>query len=275
MAHVSSMKRFAFGLLLSAATMLSSPAVPQQNDDILDARILTGWQRADGRHVAALRINLNDGWKTYWRAPGEAGIPPQFVWTDSRNLGNVAVSWPTPKRILQGSIETIGYEDTLTLPMTITPARKGQPITLAGEVTIGVCKNVCVPMTLKLSQDLPKGQTKPDPRIVAALADRPLSAAEAGVGRVVCRLSPHTDGLHLRAEVDLPKTGNREMAVIEIANPMVWVAQAKTTRQGGRIIAETELYHVEGHSFAVDRSGLRITVLGSRKVVDIRGCPSG
>lgn len=269
------MKRFVTGLILSAATLFSLPATAQQSGEILDARILTGWQRADGKHVAALHIKLHDGWKTYWRAPGDAGIPPQFIWSGSHNLSNVAVSWPTPKRILQSGVQTIGYEDAVTLPLTVTPAQAGKAITLTGEVIIGVCKDVCVPMTLKVSQDLPAGQTKPDPRIVAALADRPYTAAEAKVGRVACRISPLTDGLHLRAEVDLPQTGGSELAVIETANPQIWVAQSKTTRQGGRLIAETELYHVEGRSFALDRSGLRITVLGKKHAVEIQGCPAG
>ena len=143
---------------------------------------------------------------------------------------NVTVSWPTPKRILQGGVHTIGYEHSLTLPLILTPSRTGKAIDLNGKVTIGVCKDVCVPMTLKLSQKLAMDQTKPDPQIVAALADRPYTAKEAKVGRVACRLSPIADGLHLRAEVDVAKAGGKEVAVIEVANPMVWVAQAKTTR---------------------------------------------
>ncbi len=273
--HVRSMKRFASRFILCATALLAAPVSAQQSNDILDARILTGWQRADGKHVAALHIDLEDGWKTYWRAPGDAGIPPHFDWNGSRNLAGVAVSWPTPKRMRQGGAHTIGYEDVLTLPLTLTPARRGQPISLTGEITIGVCRDVCVPMTIKLSQDLPRGETKRDPRIVAALADRPYTAKEAKVGRVACQISPMSDGLSLRAEVDLPKSGGRELAVIETGNPMVWVAQAKTKRQGNRLIAETELYHVEGRSFAVDRSGLRITVFGNKHAVDIQGCPAG
>ena len=275
MAHVETMKRSIFGIMLYVAALFSPPVAAQQGGDILDAQILMGWQRADGKHVSALHISLNDGWKTYWRAPGDAGIPPQFEWSGSRNLSGVAISWPTPKRIRQGGVQTIGYENSLTLPLTLTPTQAGKEITLTGKVTLGVCKDVCVPMTLKLSQKLPLGQKKPDPRIVAALADRPDTAAEARVGRVACRISPMPDGIHLRAEVDLPRTGGRELAVIESGNPMVWVAQSKTRRQGGRLIAETELYHVEGRSFAVDRSGLRITVLGNKRTVDIQGCPAG
>ena len=275
MAHLKGMKRFAAHTALIAATFFGTTAHAQNIGDILEASVLSGWQRADGKHVAALHIDLEDGWKTYWRSPGDAGIPPHFVWKGSRNLEKVAVSWPTPHRILQGGVQTIGYEDTLTLPLTLTPSDANAPISLKGEITIGVCRDVCVPMTLKVRQDLPGGQSNRDPRIVAALTDRPHTAAEASVGRVACRISPLADGLSIRAEVDLPRTGGQEIAVIETANPMVWVAQAKTKRSGGRLIAETQMYHVEGRSFALDRDGLRITVLGTNRAVDIQGCPAG
>lgn len=269
------MKRILAPLAASVAMWLSPPVAAQSLGDVLEASILTGWHREDGKHVAALHIDLEEGWKTYWRAPGDAGIPPHFDWTGSRNLAKVAVSWPTPHRIMQGGVQTIGYEDTLTLPLTLTPKQAGKPISLRGEVTIGVCRDVCVPMTLKVAQDLGPAQVKRDPRIVAALTDRPYTAKEAKVGRVACRIFPMQDGLSLRAEVDLPRTGGREVAVIETANPLIWVAQAKTKRQGGRLIAETQLYHVEGRSFALDRDGLRITVLGTKHAVDIQGCPAG
>lgn len=265
------MFRFACAIFLASTTFASA----QDGGDILDASILTGWQQSDGKHVAALKITLHDGWKTYWRAPGDAGIPPHFAWTGSRNVSGVAISWPTPKRIPQGGVMTLGYENSLTLPLTLTPARAGKPIKLAGEVTIGVCKDVCVPLTLNLSQELPAGQTKRDPQIVAALADRPYTAREAKVGRVACNISPITDGLKLSAEVDVPNTGGRELAVIETGNPQVWVAQSKTKRKGGRLYATTELYHVEGRSFALNRSDVRITVLGKSHAVEIQGCPAG
>lgn len=264
--------------MLSVLIFLALPpaAVQAQSaSGMLEARILPGWRKADGTHVAALHIDLQEGWKTYWRAPGDAGIPPQFNWKDARNLAGVGVSWPTPKPMLQDGIEVIGYAGSLTLPLMLRPSAAGQDIHLAGEVQIGVCKDVCIPVTLALSQSLPRSQTTPDPRIVAALADRPYSAAEARVGRVSCRITPMADGLGLRAEVEIPSTGKHERMVVETDNPKIWVAQAKTRRQGGRLIAQTELFHVEGRAFGLDRSGLRLTILGGRHAVDIQGCPAG
>lgn len=260
-------------LIAAVFAMLPAPRAAFANADMVEARILTGWRAQDGRHVAALHLTLKNGWKTYWRAPGDAGIPPQFDWRMSDNLAAVQVTWPAPRAIDQGTLRTIGYANSMTLPLTLTPKNPGQPIVLAGEVDIGVCKDVCVPVTLRVSQGLLALPAKRDPRIVAAMASRPYSASEAGVTHVACTLSPIEGGLRLRAEVDLPNAGGREVAVIETGNPAIWVSQADTKRQSGRLVAVSEMYHVDGAAFAVDRSELRITVVGENHAVDIRGCP--
>lgn len=259
-----------------AILALTAPAVLAQSaNDALTAQLLPGWRTADGRHMAAVELRLAPGWKTYWRTPGETGYPPQFDWRGSRNLDDVQISWPTPKLIIQDGVQVIGYKDRVILPLTVTPSQKGGAVSLTGSVDLGVCRDVCIPVTVPLDQVLPGDAAKPDPRIVAAMADRPYSAREAGVGRVACRISPLEGGLRLTAQVDLPATGGREVAVVETDNPQVWVAQGDTTRKGNRLTTVTELYHVDGRAFALDRSGLRITVIGGRNAVDIQGCPAG
>ena len=231
-------------------------------------------------HMAALEVRLEPGWKTYWRAPGDAGIPPSFDWRRSRNLADVELVWPTPTISLQGGVRTIGYRDVLILPMRVVPAREGGEVGLSGRIEMGVCKDVCVPIEMRVSQRLSGDNRTPDARIVAALVSRPYSADEAEVGRVACRLSQVGDSLALRAEIDMPGMGGQETAIIEVDDPQIWVAPASTTRQGGRLVAQTRLYHAEGQSFALNRSGIRITVLGQSRLgqsraVDIHGCPAG
>lgn len=267
-----------FRRLTLCATLMAAPAalVAQDLSDIVSADLLPGWRSADGTHMAGLEIRLAPGWKTYWRAPGDAGIPPQFDWRASRNLSGVEVSWPVPERVDQAGMITIGYSGTLVLPLRLTPKRSGSDISLTGEVNLGVCQDVCIPVDLKVSTVLPSAATSRDPRIAAALADRPDTQTEAGVTGVSCTIAPGQDGaLKLTAEMRLPHTGSHEMAVIETDNPQVWVAPAQTTRTGNSLVAETELMHVEGHAFALNRKGIRITVLGGAQMVDIKGCPAG
>jgi len=275
MAHLKGMTRW-LAYARAAVLALMVPATQAAGQaDMLEARILPGWRAADGVHVAALHISMDEGWKTYWRAPGDAGIPPVFDWRGSRNLSDVRVEWPTPERFLQSGISSIGYSDSLVLPLRLKPASPGQTIALNGRIEIGVCREICVPVTLSLSQALPAQRTKPDPRIVAALAERPYSAKEAGVQRVACRIRPIEDGFRLHAEVSMRRHADGEVVIVETGDPGIWASQARTSRKGDVIVAESDLYHVEGRVFAVDRSDLRITVLGDKYAVDIQGCPSG
>lgn len=244
-------------------------------DDAFTAQLLPGWRAADGRHMAALEINLAPGWKTYWRAPGDAGIPPQFDWRGSSNVSQVSVIWPTPDVMNQGGMQVIGYGGKLIVPLQVHPKSRARNVNLTAEINIGVCKDVCLPVSVKVDQVLSRTQTKPDAKIAGALANQPYSEKEARVGQVTCAITPIEDGLRLTAEVEMPTAGGREVAVIETGNAEVWVSQAKTQRQGARLTAVSELYHVEGRSFALDRSDVRITVLGSSHAVDIKGCDAG
>ncbi|MEB8387157.1 protein-disulfide reductase DsbD family protein [Rhodobacteraceae bacterium KMM 6894] len=272
------MRRCAIVAVSVAVTCATSilPAAAQSPNEVVQARIIPGWRMSDGSHMAGLELQLHPGWKTYWRAPGDAGIPPTFDWRQSRNLAGAQIAWPVPKRMDQGGMTTIGYTGTVVLPLRLTPDRAGGDIRLRGVLDLGVCHDICVPISLKVDAALPNTAAKRDPRIAAALANRPDTAAEAGVGRVACSVRPAKDGgLHLRAEITLSHRGKGEMVVVETTNPGIWVAPTRTLRQGGRLIAETDLVHVEGRSFALDRSGLRLTVISAKGAVDIQGCPAG
>ncbi|WP_343038623.1 protein-disulfide reductase DsbD domain-containing protein [Roseovarius faecimaris] len=264
--------RMMLGLILGLAAPVAQ-AGPL--DDALEARILPGWRMANGQHMAAVELHMAPGWKTYWRAPGDAGIPPRFDWRGSRNLGAVEPVWPTPIVIDQGGVQVIGYKDRVILPMRISPERAGKPVQLKASIDLGVCKDVCVPITLSLSEALPSNVSKPDPHITAAMADRPYAPSEAGVGQVRCDVSPIEDGLRLSASVAMPSAGGTEVMVVELDNPQIWVSQGDARRNGGRLNAEAELYHVDGRAFALDRSAVRITVIGSNYAVDIQGCSAG
>ncbi|SHI95533.1 Disulphide bond corrector protein DsbC [Shimia gijangensis] len=264
-------------LILTALclTGLALPVIAQSFDRVVQAEVLPGWQEKDGSRIAAIRITLNPGWKTYWRAPGDAGIPPSFDWTGSSNVQSVGVTWPTPEVFSQNGMRSIGYKEELILPVHITPKKDGKQVRFKAVMDIGVCRDICVPQRLKVSAKFPKDTGKRDPIIAAAIASRPLTKSEAGVKKASCRISTSADGLMVTARLHLPSTGGDEIAVIETDNPLVWVSEAKTHREGGVLVAKSELMHVNGDSFMVNRSTLRFTVLGKRHAVDIQGCSAG
>tara|TARA_R110002049_G_scaffold29972_2_gene102031 strand:- start:118464 stop:119315 length:852 start_codon:yes stop_codon:yes gene_type:complete len=263
----------ALGLALCLAAL---PALAQNSIGTpLTAEILPGWRMADGRHVAAVKLTMAPGWKTYWRSPGDAGIPPTFDWKRSNNLRDVAITWPAPKVFDQSGARSIGYAHQVVLPLTITPKRNGKPILLDTTIELGVCSDICVPQTLRLKATLDTEVSTPTPAIAAALAARPFTAAEAGVKSATCSIRPNDQGLGIEARLTLPSSGGAETVVIEPGRPNLWMSEMQSTRSGQTLTATGVLIANSGGAFALDRSALRITVIGSNHSVDISGCSPG
>lgn len=260
-------------LVLALATVAPTIAPASDTTGLSLVELRPGWRMADGTHMAALHIVLEPGWKTYWRAPGDVGIPPQFDWAGSRNIHAVSTNWPTPVVFFEQGMRSVGYQTELVIPLHLTAQNGGADMLLAGEMQIGICKDICIPANLSFNATLPPNVTRPDPMIAAALADRPYSAREAGVQSVVCNIEPAADGgLILHASIDMPPAGGTEYVVVEAGNPHVWVAEPDSHRNDGTLHASTRLVHVEGGSFALNRSDLRFTVIGDARAVDIQGC---
>lgn len=255
--------------LLAALTL--APALARA-ESLVEGRVLSGWTTADGTRMAAVEITLAPGWKTYWRAPGEAGIPPDFDWSRSDNIGTVRLHWPSPQAFLQNGMETLGFADRLVLPVEITPRDAGAPMEMNLRMAIGICRDVCVPAELRLSGAL--AGEEHDALIAAALADQPLSAREAGVGRVSCQVEPIRDGLRVAARIAMPDASGTEAVVMEPGLAGVWVSGAAVRREGGDLVAVADMVPPEGAPFALDRNRLKVTVVGARGAVEIDGCPA-
>lgn len=261
---------------LSLLVALGHPVAAQSLfESPIQGEILSGWQQADGSRIAAFRLELKPGWKTYWRSPGDAGIPPQIDWRGSRNLGSVGLIWPAPQVYREGGVTTIGYKDVLVLPFSIAPRRAGKPVTLKAELDIGVCKDVCIPHRMRLETTLDGAATAPTPAIAAALAARPLSAREGRVARASCALQPSADGLQIEARVEMPRLDGREVVVIEPGSPGIWMSETDVSREGQTLKAIGDLAALDGGPLAIDRSRITITVLGGGQAVEIKGCQAG
>ncbi len=108
-------------------------------------RLLAAGVSSAGVLEGAVEIVLPEGWHTYWRSPGDAGIAPVFDFTASRNVGPVSVSFPAPARFDDGVSVSNIYEDTVILPLTAAVQDVSRPVELVLSVELGVCAQVCVP----------------------------------------------------------------------------------------------------------------------------------
>ena len=250
-----------------AAITLAAPTWAEVPTDVADLKIIPGWETSNGTYMAGIQITLSEGWKTYWRAPGDAGIPPLFQWIGSENIAAAAFHWPTPEVFDTNGMRTIGYHDSVVIPVEIQSIDSG-PMRIKGQVEIGVCDNICVPVSLEFdSTVLPDGG--PNAVIAGALIDQPLTAERAKVSDVHCDIALQGDAITLTAHVDLPQIGANELVVVEA--PQAWVSESITQRSGDTLTATVDIVPLVA-GFALDRSAIRLTVLGDNRAVDIRGC---
>ena len=250
-----------FAVLLA----LTGPSLAQVPDNLARAEVMPGW-RDGGRHVSGLTIRLAPGWHTYWRAPGDAGIPPSFNWAGSSNLRKVRVHFPVPQVYESSGLRSFAYLDQVTFPLIVEPRDPSKPVGLRGEIDIGVCKDICVPVTLRVSATLPR-QGRHHDGLAALLNDRP----EAG-GQMSCEITPIADGLRVRAIADVPPMGGSEAAVIETGNAAIWVSPPVLKRDGRQLRAEVEMVAPSAKPFALARSEVRWTVIAEGRAIEMLGC---
>ena len=172
----------AIGLLAALAS------VTAQADDVATA---TPWVEAQAARVrliggadaarpgeaflAGVEISMADGWKTYWRNPGEAGVPPNFDWSGSTNTASIKVSYPAPIRLSDPAADMIGYKNSVLFPVKVTPAVASEAVDLRLELEFAVCREICIPAQAALQLTLPAALSKgpPSARIAAALDQVP------------------------------------------------------------------------------------------------------
>ncbi len=140
-----------------------------------------------GAWTAGLEIKLAEGWKTYWRLPGDSGVPPQFDWSRSTNLAAVTIGWPAPRRFSDAAGEAIGYHDLIVLPLRVDPADPQKPIGLALSLFYAVCKDICIPVQVELTVEIdPRGRgSAADQALLADFASRiPASSGTGSLPRI-------------------------------------------------------------------------------------------
>ena len=140
-------------LLALAALTLFSPiearaqdASPWQKASHAALRLLAG-SRSGSVLLGGVAIQLDPGWKTYWRTSGDSGVPPRFDFSKSDNVEAVTVLWPAPMKFDDGAGGfSLGYHDQVVLPLRIVPKSNDKPVTLRAEISYAVCEKLCIPV---------------------------------------------------------------------------------------------------------------------------------
>lgn len=168
--------------------------------------------------LAGIEITLDDGWKTYWRSPGDSGgIPPTFDWDQSTGIAKARLLYPAPTRYEDPEGVAAGYKHHVVFPIEITAEGGATPELKLGAF-YGICREICVPADAELSLALKPGAAA-DPQIAssleAALAAVPRALAD-GVLPAVEKVTAAKEGaggsLIVEARFD-PAAGGRALFV--------------------------------------------------------------
>jgi DsbC/DsbD-like thiol-disulfide interchange protein len=173
-------------LIVTACAAIAADVTPWQDDTQSAARLISAqaFNESGGRMFrAGVEIRLKEGWKTYWRYPGDSGVPPALDFSKSQNLKAVTVRYPAPTRFSDGGGgNSIGYKGTVILPLHVVAQDASKPVTLNLKLDYAVCEKLCVPAEAKLELVLTGAETANEAALNAAeaLVPKPVAVGDGG-----------------------------------------------------------------------------------------------
>jgi len=162
---------FAAALFASQASIevRAEDASPWQKDGHSAVRLLAG-SRSGAVLLGGIAFQLQVGWKTYWRTPGDSGVPPRFDFSKSENIEAVTVLWPAPTKFDDGAGgHSLGYHNDIVLPLRIVAKNPDKPVTLRADINYAVCEKICIPVDASAELSFNSVASTEDSALFAAL----------------------------------------------------------------------------------------------------------
>lgn len=231
------------------------------------ARLVSGTLTRGGEPAlyAGVQLRMAPGWKTYWRNPGDSGVPPSFDWSGSKNVKDAEVLYPAPHRFADANGTAIGYSGEVVYPVRITPERPDEPVTLSLTFDYGICKDLCIPNVVELQAVLPPDLGKGDGRLIETALSRVPEPAQAGALPRLDTVAADfgSDAPKLTIEAVFPK--NAKDTDVFVDNPHVLVPVPKPLGQlkDGKQSFEVTFYTAKDAE-AVKGKPLTITLVSDR-----------
>jgi DsbC/DsbD-like thiol-disulfide interchange protein len=182
-----------------------------------------------GTLQAAVEIRLDPNAITYWRNPGDAGAPPIFSFSGSKNVAATKVLFPAPRRLQEGGTTAFGYQNSVVFPVQVTPIDMRKPVTVEATVDYAVCAAICVPArgTARLTLTTDPG---PFAALVARAKERiPRSLPSGSVVRTTAETGGKTWIVSLPATLPLLDDGDTDLFV---EAPEGWYFEAQPLSKG-------------------------------------------
>jgi suppressor for copper-sensitivity B len=147
-----------FSLVASYSMALSSDWSVGETSKL---RLISAYSQNDSKNfMIGLEYQMDPGWKTYWKSPGDGGFAQSISWENSTNVKNVNILWPTPIEFEILGLTSLGYQNDIIFPLEIELEDELKNTFLNLHITFLICKEICIPGDATIFLEIPSGEKK-------------------------------------------------------------------------------------------------------------------
>jgi DsbC/DsbD-like thiol-disulfide interchange protein len=256
---------------VSGATACAAGESPWSEDVRSAIRLVSGANKnGDANLRAGIEIKMQPGWKTYWRYPGDSGVPPHFDFSGSENLKTATVLYPAPHLFTDETGQSLGYKDRIIFPLVISPQQPGKPVRLRLKADYAVCEKLCVPAEGRAELTLTPGDSSQDSALAAAEARVPKQVTAAQLGLTVRRTN---DGTKPLVAVDLGAPAGKPIDLFVEGPTPQWALPIPKRSQAAPAGRAQFSFELDGLPPGVDPKGqvdLTFTVVTGERAVEVK-----
>lgn len=272
MSHRSLVVAAAMGSLAAAFMPSHANAADASawSEDVHSAVRLIAGSGRDGAGAlrAGVDVKIEHGWKTYWRYPGDAGVPPRFDWSGSGNLKSAVVQFPAPHAFEDESGISIGYKSNVVFPVSVTPVDPSKPVTLKLKIDYAVCEKLCFPAQGDASLPLDGAASASDATLAAADRLVPARTDAASIGLTARRVK---DGEKQAVLVELPATKG-DLAMFAEGPTAEWALPVPKSVAAGSADRRAFRFAVDGLPPGTNPAApfvLNLTIVGGDRALEV------
>lgn len=260
----------AFGILPVAAANAADTSSWSQ-DSKSAVRLIAGSNTGgDAPLRAGIEVKLQPGWHTYWRYPGDSGVPPRFDFAGSDNVRSAKVRYPAPRLFSDSGGQSIGYSGSVIFPIEVTPRQTGKPVILRLKVDYAVCEKLCVPAEGRAALGLAPGPSANDAALGAAEAQVPVLLDAAAVDLRARRVN---DAAKPLVAVDLKTPDGKPVALLVEGPGPEWALPIPKPAQGAPAGRQHFGFELDGLPPGVNPKAsfeLTFTLIGDGRAVEVK-----
>jgi DsbC/DsbD-like thiol-disulfide interchange protein len=236
-------------------------------------RLIAGAQPEAGNTLrAGVEVKLDPGWKTYWRYPGDSGVPPRFVFARSDNVDAVAVSWPAPHGFADGNGTSIGYTGQVVFPLRITRKDPDKPVVIRLDLEFAICEKLCVPAEATAELALDGGGITHEAALAAGEARVPKPARLGEDGPLAIRSAVRrSNGTQPRVLVEVESPGDTRVELFAEGPTPDWALPVPERIAGAPPGAQLFAFDLDGlpPGAAADGATLTLTAVSPIAAIEV------